>query len=310
MLLAATALALQAAPDAPERSTVAVARADTIMNTESPLAIGWLYPEGRIDYGVIERLLGRAVAGAAGAETVDDAWKALLSPGDRVGIQVDVEGVQPHDPILEALIRQIMDSGVPMRNIIIFAGEESALFRAGYDISGRAPGVRVMAGDKEGYRKGLTRIVLDHATKIVNLSRLRVDPEIGMYGALANSLASVSYVDRKRMLDNPVQLPEAAARATTRRKTVLHIIDALRPGISAQDGGGRFDTCAYDGVMASTDPVALDVIAGSKLQSMIVEEAGGGACPELEVPYLLPAAEAYRLGVADIEQIDLMEIGP
>ncbi|MFW5868186.1 MAG: hypothetical protein ACOCX2_10245, partial [Armatimonadota bacterium] len=209
---------------------MAVARAESIMTLEGPLNPQWLYPEGRIDYGVIEWLLENAVAHSVGMTDVDDAWDVLLSPGDRVGILVDVEGIQPHDPILEALIRQIMDRGVLMRNITIFAGEESALFRAGYDISGRTPGVRVMASDDQGYRGGLTRIVLQQCTKIVNLSRLRVHPQIGMYGALANCLAAVPYVDRERMLRNPEQLPEAAAKATMKRKVVLPILDALSPG--------------------------------------------------------------------------------
>ncbi len=294
----------------PSRSTVALARAGSIMTVGGPLTPAWLYPEGRIDYGVIEWLLAKAVAGSMGVEDDDDAWKALLSASDRVGILVDVEGIQPHDPLLEALVRGIMDRGVPMRNIVIFAGEESALFRAGYDISGNTPGVRVMASDDQGYRKGLTRIVFDYCTKIINVSRLRVDPEIGMYGALANSLAAVPYVDRQRLRHEPQLLPEAAAKATIRRMVVLNIIDALTPAFQRSEGGRGYDTWAYNGVLASTDPVAVDTIGRQILQEKLVEEAGGGACPELEVPYLAPATEAYRLGTSDPEQIDVLRIGP
>lgn len=280
------------------------------MSTDAPLTPAWLYPEGRIDYNVIAWLLSRAVAGSMRAETHGDVWDALLSPSDRVGIQVDVEGIQPHDPLLEALVRQIMDRGVPMRNIIIYAGEESELFRAGYDISGRAPGVRVMASDDQGYRHGLTRIVLDYCTKIINVSRLRVDPQIGMHGALANCLAAVPYVNRKRLRQNPEQLPEAAAIATMRRATVMHIVHALQPGYSARDGGGRFETWSYNGVLASIDPVAVDVIGRQILLEKLAEEAEGAESPQLEVSYLVPAAETYRLGVCDPEAIDVVQIGP
>ncbi|MFW6156607.1 MAG: DUF362 domain-containing protein [Armatimonadota bacterium] len=294
----------------PDRSTVAVARAESIMVPEGPFNPTWLYPEGRIDYGVIEWLLAKAVAGSVQAASADDAWETLISASDRVGIMVDVEGVQPHDPLLEALVRQIIDRGVPMRNIIIFAGEESALFHAGYDISGNSPGVRVMASDDRGYRKGITRIALDNCTKIVNLTRLRVDPQIGMYGALANCLAAVPYVDRERMRRNSEQVPEAAARATLRRKIVLHIVDALRPGFRVKDGGPRFETWAHNGVLASTDPVAVDLIGNNVLEAKLAEEAGGGVCPTLDVAYLTPAAVTHRLGVADAENIDVVKIGP
>ncbi|MBD3291973.1 MAG: DUF362 domain-containing protein [Armatimonadia bacterium] len=291
-------------------ATVAFAQAESIMTTEGPFNPEWLYPEGRIDYRVIEWLLSQAVAGSVGAEDADAAWEQLLSPSDRVGIQVDVEGIQPHDPLLEALVRQIMDRGVPMRNIIIYAGEESALFRAGYDISGRAPGVQVMASDDRGYRNGVTRIALDHCTKIVNLTRLRVDPEVGLHGALANCLAAVPYVDRQRMRRNPEQLPEAAAIATMRRKMVLHIVDALRPGFRPRDGGGRFDTWQLNGVLASTDPVAVDVIGREILQNKLGSEAAEGQCASIEVPYLAPAEASFRLGQSDREQIEVLQIGP
>lgn len=291
-------------------STVAVARAESIMVTGRPFTPAWLYPEGRIDYGVIEWLLNKAVAASMGFANDDDAWDALLNPSDRVGIQVDVEGIQPHDPLLEALVRGIMDRGVPMRNIIIFAGEESALFRAGYDISGSAPGVQVMASDDRGYRKGLTRIVLDYCTRIINISRLRVDPHIGMYGALANALAVVPYVERQRLTRDPRLLPEVAAKATIRRMTVLHVIDALSPAFRVGEGGRGYDTWAYNGVLASTDPVAIDAVGREILQEKLAEETGGASCPEIDVPYLAPAAEVYRLGTADLEQINVVHIGP
>ncbi len=308
-LLCGVSLAASAESDIEGRSTVAVARAESIMTTEGPLTPGWLYPDGRIDYQVIESLLSDAVAASVGVEEVGDAWDLLLTPGDRVGIQIDEAGIQPHAPLLEALVRQIMDRGVPMRNIIIYAGEESALFRAGYDISGRTPGVRVMGTDSHGFRRGLSRIALNECTKIVNVSRLRVDERIGMYGALANCLAVVPYADRERMMRNPDQLPEAAARPTMKRKVVLHVVDALSPGFRFRDGG-RYDTWAYNGVLASVDPVAVDVVGRQILEAKLAEESEGGNAAGLEVGYLVRAAEHYRLGVVDQEEIELVEIGP
>jgi hypothetical protein len=309
-LIWGTMAAASADSETESPSVVAVARAESIMTTEGILNPGWLYPEGRIDYEVIETLLSDAVASSVGVEEVSDAWEVLISPSDRIGIQIDEAGIQPHAPLLEALVRQIMDRGVPMRNIIIYAGEESALFQAGYDISGRTPGVRVMGTDSHGFRRGLSRIALNECTKILNISRLRVDERIGMYGALANCLAVVPYADRERMMRNPEQLPEAAAKATMKRKMALHVIDALSPGFRLRDGGGRYETWAYNGVLASPDPVALDEVGRQILEAKLAEEAEAGNTPGLEVNYLLPAAENYRLGVADPEEIAVVEIGP
>ncbi len=296
--------ACRAEPGLPEKSTVAVARTDQIMIREGLLAPEWLYPEGRIDYGAIERLLRRAVATSVGTEKASDAWKQLLNPTDRVGIQFDVQGIRPHDALLEALIRQIMDAGVPMRNIVIYAGDEAALYRAGFDLSGRAPGVRVMASDDQGYRHGISRIVLDLCTKIVNLSRLRVDSDLAVYGSLTNCLASVPYVERERTRRDPPHLAEAAGSATLRRKTVLHIVDALQPGYRRTDDGKSFETWFYRGVLASQDPVAIDVVGRDILnekRASVTETT----CEPLTVQYLEPASR-HRLGNSSPDRIEVI----
>lgn len=293
----------------PQRSVVALARADRIMVRDTPLAPAWLYPEGRIDFAAVDRVLRQAVADAVGTETAAEAWRQLLTPTDRVAIQFDVKGIAPRDVMLEALIRQIMDAGVPLRNIIIYAGDETELFRAGFDLSGRAPGARVMSTDALGYRRGVSRLVLEYCSKIINLSRLRVDPDLVMYGALANCLESVPYVERARAKRDPVHVAEAASGATLRRKTVLHIVHALRPGYALKEDGRSHETWDYLGVLASVDPVALDAVANDVLQELREEELGGGV-ERLVVPYLQPAAERLRLGNLSPERIEIVRRGP
>ncbi len=313
---AAIAFALQlvmsaalAEPSLSRSSTVALARTDRITVRDTPFSPSWLYPEGRIDYASIDRVLKEAVAHAVGTETAAEAWRELLNPTDRVGIQFDVKGMAARDVMLEALIRQIMDAGVPLRNIVIYAGEEADLFRAGFSLSGRAPGARVMASDSMGYRRGVSRVVLDTCSKIVNISRLRVDPDLGMYGALANCLESVPNVERVRARRDPTHVAEAASGATLRRKTVLHIVDALRPGYAPTDDGRRFETWEFRGVLASTDPVALDAVARDILQEKRKEILGEDRY-ELEVPYIEAATERLRLGNSSPDRIEVVSIGP
>lgn len=301
------AVACWAQPSMQDTSTVAVARTDSIMIRDTPLTPGWLYPEGRIDYTAIDRLLREAVAAALNTGTADEAWRLLLNPTDRVAIQFDVKGIAPRDVMLEALIRQIMDAGVPLRNIIIYSGDETELYRAGFDLSGRTPGARVMASDALGYRGGVSRVVLDASSKIVNLSRLRVDPDLGMYGALANCLESVPYVERTRARRDAAYVADAASGATLRRKTVLHIVDALRPGYALTEDGRSYETWEYRGVLASTDPVAVDVIGREILQEG--RELSGAGSEPLEVAYIEQASERLRLGNSNPQKINVIRIG-
>lgn len=331
LVVCTVAGAVRAESGLPRRSRVAVARAERILAPEGLLNPSWLYPEGKIEYSIVEGLLGQAVTGAVGVEPADEAWDELLGPNDRVGIQLDVKRPQTTNELLEALILRIHGTGVPLRNIIIYAGDEAALFRAGFDLSNRTPGVRVMASDDQGYRGGLTRIVLDHCTKIINVSRLRADRRIGMHAALANCLASVPYVERERLMREPQDLASAAANATLRRTIVLHIVDALQPVHRPPAEGVDPGTWLYRGILASSDPVALDTVC----RSILLEGPGGDESPadgdeapvggDEEPPtddgpdgkaltppvqYLEPATERFRLGNSDPERIDVERIGP
>ncbi|MGC9317221.1 MAG: DUF362 domain-containing protein [Armatimonadota bacterium] len=299
----------RAGPGVPEQSRVAVAQAERIMAPEGPLT-PYIYPEGKVEYGIVELLLDRAVTVALGADDAEDAWSMLFKPNDRVGIQLDVGQLQVHQEVLEALILRILGTGVRLRNIIIYSGDEAELFRAGFDLSGRTPGVRVMASDAEGYRSGISRIVLDYTTKIVNVSRLRIDEQVGMYAALANCLNSVPYVDRQRLRREPEKLAEAAANASLRRATVLHVVDALRPGWRRAEGQATLETWLYRGILASTDPVALDTTCRRILLEQWREES-----PEVEhlntpVVYLEPATGDFRLGNSDPERIEVVSTRP
>lgn len=309
-LLTTAASGLWGSPGAPASSQVVIVRAEQIMTLDGLLNPTWLFPDGRIDYGVIERLLNETVSAVTGEQDAMAAWRSLISPSDRVGIQIDVAGIQPHDPVLEALVRRIVDAGVPLRNIIIFSADETELFRAGYDLSGTVPGARVMASDAIKYRDGVSRIVLNHVTKIINLSRLRVDPEIGMHGALANYLAVVPYEERTRLRRNPDQLAAAAAIPTVRRSSILHIIHALEPAFAVSDSGRKYSVWQYNGLLASVDPVAVDTVAQGILRERISEELGAEAAASLQVPYLVAAAEQFRLGNTSPDCIEVVQIGP
>jgi len=291
-------------------ATVCEARAERILMAESTLAPEFIYPEGKIDYEVIEEMLDQAMMSLTGETSVKDAWGVHFKPLDRVGIQLDVAPMPVHAAILEAVTLRLMRCGVPRENIIVYAGAESALFRAGFDLSGAPGRVRVMGADAEGYRKGLSRIVLDYCTAIINLSRLRIDPQLGMRGAVANCLATVPYPDQLRLQSEPEEMALAAASASLRQKTRLHIVDALRPGYAERADSRALETWLRRSILVSEDPVAIDAIGREILLEKLREAAPETTTLTPPVTWLLRAAEKYRLGVADLDAIKLTQIGP
>lgn len=292
------------------RAHVCVARAENILMPESPLAPPFIYPEGKLDYKVVEKLLDDALLALSPAETPREAWCARFSPTDRVGIQIDVGLLPVHKTLLEAVTLRLIACGVQQSNIIVYAGEETALFRAGFDLSGAPGRIRVMGADSEGYRKGISRIVLDHCSAIINLARLRTDPRVGMSGALTNCLSAVPYEERERLLRTPAELPAAAAIAALKLKTRLHIVDALRPGLGPGVQPDAVLTWTYGGVMVADDPVALDAIGHQVLLGKLREDHPEITDLDPPMAYLQPAHDRYRLGVADLEDIELTQIGP
>ena len=298
--------AIAPAADAPR---VCVARAEKILMSESALVPEFIYPHGKIDYPVVAGLLDEAMVSLTGERSGKEAWCSRVSPLDRVGIMLDIAPLPVHRALLEAVTLRLIACGVPRENITVFAAEESALFRAGFDLR-EVPGrVRVMGADSEGYRRGMTRVVLDYCTVIINLSRLRMDARIGMSGAIANHLAAAPTVERRRLLSSPEELAAVAARGSLKLKTQLHIMDALRPGDLPVDRAEPA-TWLYRGVLVSEDPVALDAVGREILLARLRESNPDAAALTPPVVYLEPAATRYRLGVADIDAIELTEIGP
>lgn len=308
-LVAAAMIALPGLAPAADAPRVCVARAERILMPGHTLAPDFIYPQGKIDFDVVAGLLDQAMVSLTGERTGKEAWASRVTPLDRVGIMLDIEPMPVHRALLEAVTLRLISCGVPRENIIVFAAQESALFRAGFDLS-EVPGrVRVMGADSEGYRKGMTRVVLDYCTAIINLSRLRMDARIGMSGAIANHLAAAPTVERLRLLSQPEELSAVAARGSLKLKTQLHIMDALRPGDLPVDGA-ETETWLYRGVLVSDDPVALDAVGREILLARLRESNPDAVSLTPPVVYLEPAATRYRLGVADLGAIELVETSP
>ncbi len=310
VLLGLGAIACPCPGWAQDSSRVCLARTEQLVLPDNVFAPSWVYPEGKIDFVAVEALLDQAMTSLTGKSSVRAVWSEHFRPNDRVGIQLDVGALTVHQALLEAVIRRLVRAGVSPGNIIIYAGEESALFKAGFALHSDGDGVKVMGTDSEGYRGGLSRIVLDYCTAIINVARLRVDPQIGMSGALANCLAVVPHVERERLRRAPEDLAAAAARPTLRRKTRLHILDALRPGCEAGEPGRPPKTWVYGGLLVSCDPVALDAVGRDILVERLRESDQDARALDQPVTYLQPASERYRLGNHDLAKIEVVATGP
>jgi hypothetical protein len=301
LLLALTTAAL-AVPDSPGPATVCVARADHILVPPGISAPKVLYPQGRVDYDVVERLVDSVMECLTGKQKTD-AWRAVFSGTDRVGIMVEVGRYPVQLATVETVIDRLVNAGINPSNIVVFSADERDLFLAGFNVSRDPKSVRVMGTEAEGFRGGATRIALDYCDALIDIGSLQVDPEIGFMGCLSNTLVCVPTPRRVELRRDPSLLGSAGALPVMHQKLRLNLLEAYLPLLDTV--GKDKVTWQYGGLLAGTDPVAVDVVGRQVLQGC--RNASKGAAWPLPgaVDYLRPAQAQYNLGQSDRKLITI-----
>lgn len=307
LLAAILATWLWAMPGPPGPAVVAVARAERILVPPGVFAPRVLYPKGRVEFGIVEKLVDQALESLTGLEQ-GDAWRRFVSPVDKVAILIDVSAPAVQTATVEVIIDRLVGAGLQPGNICVFGGDERDLFNAGFNITHEGPGVRTYGAASEGYRGGITRIVAGDLQVLINVATLKADAEIGMAGCVANFLACVPEVERRRLRQDPALLPTVAAHPAVRAKLRLNFLEAYLPAID-HDGADR-PTAEYRGLVASVDPVAADTVGLRILQSC--RDAYRQEAWPLEPPvtYLKLAQEEFRAGQSDPALISVRLTGP
>ena len=310
LVLSLLATACLADPDRiPGQARVALARRERIFFDPNPIST-YMYPEGKLDFRVIEPMLDEAVASLTGVADPIASWGAMVKPVDVVGIIVDVGDLPVHLTVVDAVVQKLLKAGVERDNIVIFSGEENELFNAGFEIRRTGPGIRCLGSEHEGYRSGITRIVQDTCTALIEISRLRVDRQLGVSGALADHLACVPTAERVRILNGaPDEIGTVANRPLVRRKMLLHIMDALQPAYDFRVGRALPPRWDYRGLLVSHDPVALDAL-GAQLLAKYRESVKKEPWPLLPDPaYICHACTGNALGQSDLSKITIIKSG-
>ena len=222
-------------------------------------------------------------------------------------------------PLVDALSELLMASaGVAENDIVVWERGNRELSNAGFKLNASSFGRRCLGTDTNGvgyddsqfYSFGrvnslvtsiLTRLV-DHS---INLGVLKHHSIAGMSAGLKNMYGAVNNPNKYHANNCSPFAAEISGLEPIRTKHRLTIIDAIRVQC---DKGPAFDAAsmvAYNGLVVSQDPIAVDRIALEILQHL--RELKG--LPPLakvgrEVKYLT-AGEQAGLGVNTRSQIDL-----
>ncbi len=289
----------------------------------------------------VRLMVERGILKLTGKSGLRAAWLSLVSTQDTVGLKVFSKpgpnsGTRP--AVVAAVARDLIEAGLPPRQIIIWDREEADLRSAGFFQLGRELQVRVAAstqagwertnfyftplignlvygdfefekqGDGVGQKSFVSKLVTEQMTKIINLTPLLNDNDAGVCGNLYG-LAMGSVDNTLRFDGSPERLaqavPEIYALPVLGDRVVLNITDAL---ICQYEGGQRgllHYSVMLNQLRFSRDPVALDVLSIKELdrQRRIAHAANERSNLEL-----YRNASLLELGVSNPSQIQIVTV--
>ena len=273
-----------------------------------------------IDQALVQKLVDQAVMTLAGKEDVAQAWGAYVKPKDKVAIKFNglFRAATTHPAIVEAVVKGVMQAGVPAGNIVVYDRDDRALQTAGLK-KVTADGQTRVVGTEKQFRKTIdqcygkqvkagpvdTRItkLLLEADVLINLPIMKTHGLAGVTGALKNHLGTVPNA-RDFHRDGCRYVADISALAPVKDKTRICICDAL---YALYNGGPQFRPqfrWDYCGVLAATDPVAMDATLADIIKAKRIEKGLS--------PYHKPTVHVARgaelgLGTADLKSIQRVE---
>ncbi len=228
-----------------------------------------------VDKNVLENMLEQTLTHVTGKSNRDEAWHELVSPQDIIGL-VPTPLMNPtHDELIDAVKASLISAGIPAENI--------------RNAQGRS-------------------VDLEPITALISLPGLKAHWLTGI-GTVIKNYILYSGAPRNYHHQNSTKLGEIWNLPQVKGKTKLILVDALHP---VCDKGPQVDPryrWAYNGLIAGTDPVAVDAVC-LKIIRAKREELRGEPWPLSPPPICVEAADkVYKLGNSDLNNIDIETIG-
>ncbi len=237
--------------------------------------------KGKVDAGLIQRMLDDGVKTLMQESAPLRAWEKLFKRTDTVGIKTNVWARMPTPKELEdALKRRLLDLGIAGENIAI---------------------------DDRGV---LSNPVFLKATALINARPSRTHHWSGVGTCLKNYIQFAEQPSAYHP-DGCSDLGKIWTFPLVKGKTRLNILSVLQPQFYGR-GANYFDRrylWPYKGLIIGTDPVAVDAIGAHLLQTKRKEFFGEERALDVPPVHITVADKKYHLGVSDLSRIELVRLG-
>jgi hypothetical protein len=291
------------------RARVVIARSDAVRGAE-----------GRFNKDVLKHLVEKSVMRVTDTSDPRKAWQQLFSPRDTIGLKVSClpgPGLSTHTELADVITRQLIDAGIPENQIIVWERTDRELVRTGFEINRSGKGVRCF-GTERDYEDTITMmesvgscfsmIQSRLCTAMISVPVLKDHDLSGVSIGMKNFYGAIHNPNKYHDNSCDPYIADLNAYPTIRDKLRLTICDALY----AQYHGGPAFTPAYrweyNGVLASTDPVALDRVGCDIIEEKRKTNGMKSLEAEGRAPKWLETAAARGLGEARSEKIEVIYV--
>ncbi len=273
----------------------------------------------------VNNLVFKAVRALSGASGDEAAWKTFFDSGDSVSIKMNCIGgkwMSTTPAVTEAIITGILLAGVQPRKVMAWDRTQWEVRNAGYKYGSDKRGVRFIATDDDDIRyEGdlstwgevgslVSRIAARLSTAMVNAPVLKDHDMTGISCALKNWYGAINNPNKLHENACDPYIADLNMLPVFRDKTKLIVCDAT----TGQYNGGPSHkpkyTWRYSGVIAGTDPVAVDTVAHRIIEDKRKAEGLKSLKAEGRPPTFLQTAGdgRHKLGENRYEKIRIIEV--
>lgn len=281
-----------------------------------------LYLNGRPVQAKLRQMLSHGMSVLNGGDDPETVWRNLAKKTGRIGFKpncVAGRNMATAPELTAALIESLVSAGKDENDCVIWEMTSDTLKRAGYELNVGRSGVKCYGSDARdvgyGYMfhsKGsiaslVSRIVESHCDHLINLPILKDHSLAGVSGAMKNYYGAVHNPNKYHDNNCDPYVAEINALPIIDDKDVLTITDLTTMQYQGGPGYRGEYAVRFGAIMISEDRVAIDAIGEKIIDEMRVENELGTLADVGRSPKWLKTAESMRLGVADLNAIELVE---
>lgn len=235
-----------------------------------------LNAERQVDTAILKTMLDDTVIQVTGKASAKEAWLSLFTPEDKIGLVPTPHLNKTHQEVIDGIVQCLEEAGIPKAQI------------------------------NPNCQGSVDKI--EDRTALIAVPALKAHWLTGV-GTVLKNYIMYSGKPRDYHNENSAKLGEIWNLPAVQGKTKLILVDALTP---LCDKGPQPDpryVWPYHGVIAGTDPVAVEAV-GLKIIESKREAMQGEPWPLTPPPLCVETAEkTYKLGCSDWSQIELAKFG-